>query len=213
MNKTINNIKQKSKNNTNCIVRLIDDENEEIEIEISLDLVLKFQLKKNEIISDEIFEKIINEQKLIDAKQTAFNYASYAPRTKKQITEKLKSKKFSTVEIEQALIFLENFDLINDEKFAEFFIKNYFLKKKVGKLKIKNDLINKGISKEIATEAISKFFPNEKAIEFAMTVADKKMRLLKKQPQEKQKQSLYNHLINKGFTFDEIKNVMSEIFR
>jgi len=71
--------------------------------EISLDLVVKHQLKKNQTLSENKLKKILTEQKTIDCKQAAYYYASYKPRTEQQVIEKLKQKGFNTPEIKNAI--------------------------------------------------------------------------------------------------------------
>jgi hypothetical protein len=63
--KTIIKVKQKSKNNSNCIV--ISDDGESWEI--SMDLVLKFKIAKQATFSIEEWNKIILEQQLILCKK------------------------------------------------------------------------------------------------------------------------------------------------
>ena len=204
-------VKQKNQRNTNCIVSFKSENAEENQIEISMDLVLKFQLKKDKIIGFSEFEQIISEQKLIDAKQIAFNFASFSPKTEKQIVQKLKVKGFENMEINYSIKFLKDFNLINDEEFSKKFINDYLLKNKSGKFKLLQLLINKGVSKEIAENAVNKYFPEEKSLDLAILAAEKKMKIIEKKQKEKQKQAIFNHLLSKGFSFADAKKVLDII--
>lgn len=213
MAKLITQIK-KNKHNTNCqlIVCDTEDAGAEIHIEFSMDLVLEYQLSKNKLISYEEFEMIVCKQRLIDSKRTAYNFATKFPKTKQQVVDKLAASGFHTAEIDCAVSFLENFNLLDDVEYSRKFISTYLLTKKVGKLRIRNELIKRGISKEIADEAISSFFPADKSINLAFSVAEKKLSTVSKKPLEKQKQSVYNHLLSKGFSFEEAKNTINKLF-
>ena len=92
--------------------------------ECSSDLVLKFKLGIGEKIDDEKIKIIKKEQNVIEAKQTAYNFASYKPRTTYQIKTNLKERGFSDDEIEPAISFLESFGLLNDMEYAQKFIKD-----------------------------------------------------------------------------------------
>ncbi|MDR0926830.1 MAG: recombination regulator RecX [Ignavibacteria bacterium] len=205
-------IKQKNRVNTNCIVTILDGDNEKAQLEISMDLVVKYKLGKDVDIQGDTLQHLLDEQRIIDVKQTAFNYASYSPRSRKQIIDKLTNKGFYEDEIEIALDFLIEFKLIDDALFAKKYIANTLLTKKVGKLRIINDLRNKGVAQEIAKIAADAYFNDDLSIEMALVVAEKKLKTLQNKPIQKQKNSVYNHLISKGFSFDDAKKVLAQVF-
>lgn len=180
--------------------------------EISLDLVVKHQLKKNQTLSENKLKKILTEQKTIDCKQAAYYYASYKPRTEQQVIEKLKQKGFNTPEIKNAINFLKEFDLLDDKRFAENYIKNTLRRKPAGKFKLSADLRQKGIEKDTAAAAIEKVFPHEDTLKLAMEAATKKMRLIAGKEKSKQKTSLISFLKNRGFDWDTIKQVIEKQF-
>mgnify|MGYP001024004460 FL=1 len=59
----------------------------------SMDIVLKYKLSKGFDIDDELLNELIKEQRIIEVKQSAYNYASYKPRKTQQVIKKLKSKR------------------------------------------------------------------------------------------------------------------------
>ena len=108
------------KNSSKCKIFF----NDESSIECSLDLIIKYRLVKNSIIDEKLENAILKEQNIFDIKQTALNYASYKPRTNFQVKNKLKEKGFNSSEIQIAIDFLTEFNLLNDEKYAKIFIKD-----------------------------------------------------------------------------------------
>jgi regulatory protein len=210
------NIKQKNKNNTNCIVSFIDNsvaDSTAFNMELSMDIVMREKLIKDVILDNENFERIQKEQRIIDAKQTAYNFASYTMRTKKQIINKLLMQNFTEEEIQHAIKFLTEFNLIDDELFAKKYTNDILIKKKVGKFKILNLLIAKGIDKNIAESTIKNYYPEENSFENLIEIANKKLRSLqvKNKTPEKIKASLFNHIIAKGFTNEEAKKIIKII--
>jgi len=202
-------VKQKSQTSSNCLIFFDDG----TEIELSMDLVLKNQLTKGKVISSALLSEIVLEQRLLNAKQTAYSFASYTPRTKNQIINKLKKSAFSDTEIEISIKFLEDFSLINDADFAKKFINDYLLKNKAGELKLLQLLVNKGVDKTIAENAIKNFLSEEKSLEMAILAAEKKLKLLSNKPKKKQKQTVYNHLLNKGFSYSEAQKVVEIVIK
>ena len=180
--------------------------------DISTDLVLKYGLAKNVNLEDERKKEIDKEQRIIDAKQTAYNYASYKPRTITQIKEKLKLKEFSQSETELALKFLKDFNLIDDEKFAKDFINSFLKKKPSGKQRLSQELYQKGVPKDIIESSIEKHFPEEDKYELAIKACEKKLRTISNKTSDKQKTSLISYLQRQGFDWQVIKAMTNHFF-
>jgi regulatory protein len=203
--KILNIIKKKRKNE--CLV-VFDDNNE---ISLSMDLVLKHNLAQNSIINEEELKLINDEQKLINAKQAAYNYASYKPRTKEQVKKKLKEKGYIESIIYESIKFLTKFELLDDNKYANTFAKEYALLKKAGPKKVELELISRGIEPNIAKDAVYRFYPNDDKFDIALEAAEKKYRTVKNKPKEKIYRSIRDNLLRKGFESDIIKEVISKI--
>ena len=205
------NIRKKNKRTTNCIISLLDTNNNSIELELSMDLVVSEQLGNDKEISKELLNKLIEKQRIIDAKQTAFNYVSFRKRSTKQVIDKLKQNNFTDNEINITIECLANNGLLNDKIFAKTLIKDILLTKKVGRNKIFNLLYEKGINKDIISTTLAEYFPND-TLETAIIVAERKYNLIKNKSPEKIKPSLFNHLVSKGFSSDEAKKAMDIVF-
>ena len=197
------------KSGRNCVLLLDNGE----ELECSKDLVLRHNLIKGRILTQDALKRIINEQKVIDVKQTAYNYVSYKPRTEKQVRIRLAGKGFSNDECETALTFLREFDLINDVRYAESFIKDLLKKKPASESRIMIDMLKRGIPKSIAIEAIHKIYPVEAKYDMAVKAAAKKMKLIRHKPIEKRKDSLIRYLQSLGYEWDLIKRVVNDNFK
>jgi regulatory protein len=181
-------------------------------MDFSLDLIMKYQLKKDMLFEESIKEKIIQEQRIINVKQAAYNFACYKQRTRKQVITKLKEKNFESSEISIAIDFLDEFKLLNDEKYAQLFAKEYINRKKCGEKKVYMELLKRGIEKQLAEKTINDIFPQDDKFDLALTNAKKKINMIKSKPLEKQKQLLISHLQRNGFDWDIIKKVLSSAF-
>jgi regulatory protein len=197
------------KSGRNCVLLLDNGE----ELECSKDIVLKHTLIKGRILTQDELERIINEQRIIDVKQTAYNFVSYKPRTEKQVRIRLDGKGFSDDECETALNFLREFDLINDERYAESFIKDLLMKKPASESKIMIDMLKRGIPKSIVIWAIHKIYPVEAKYDMAVKAAAKKMKVIRHKPLEKRKDSLIRYLLSLGYEWDLIKRVVNDTIK
>ncbi len=205
MSKTIDRIVYSNRNRV-CEVILIDSE----KLHISVDLVVKFQLSKNMVIDDDVILQIKAEQRIIEVKQTAYSIATFRLRPTAQIIRKLKDKLFEDAEIEVAISFLNEFNLLNDKQFAISFIKDSLLKKPVSSFKMKMELFNLGLDKYLVDDIIDEYYPKDDEFSLALKSAEKKMRLISNKSPQKQRNALYNYLAGQGYNHDIIKQVLAE---
>ncbi len=196
-----------TKSNSKCLVEMSDD----YSVIISTDLVLEYKLHKGMQIEEDTLGSILSRQNNIDAKQTAYNYIAYKPRTESQVRSKLKEKLFPQDAIDKSIEFLYEFKYLDDEKYAMDFVKSYLNLKGAGRIKLAMELKKRGISKDHISNAIQTHFP-EDAAELTMTTAISYLKKISYKTLEKQKSSLRNFLLRQGFEYNNINNTMNEIF-
>ncbi len=189
---------------------------------LSMDIVLEHGLGKGKQINDASLKEIILAQRKIKVKSSAYNFAVYKPRTKKQTISRLREKGFDDDEIKLAIDFLAEFNLIDDIKYAENFIKEYINRKPAGESKVRAELFKKGIDKFTIDDAMEKCYPKQDSYLLAMRAAEKKMRsfvnrvnksdkVKSDKDEAKERNSLVAYLRRQGFDWDIIKRVTSEI--
>lgn len=172
------------------------------------DVIVKYNLHLNGEITDEFLKEIIFENELIKAKSIAYRFASYKPRTTQEIKNKLAESNFSEQIIEKSISFLEKYGLINDERYIANFLTDKTKLKKWGILKIKTELLRKGIDKALIELKLKELFDENFEIENALKQANKKLSTIAHRTDEKRKQSLITYLKYKGFSWEIIKKVL-----
>lgn len=120
------------------------------------------------------------------------------------LAQKLHQKKFEKIFIEKVLCFLEKANYLSDERFAKAWLHSRALNHFEGKTKLINELISRGISKEISTECVNEFFTENDESQICLKAAEK---LIKK---GKTDDKLIASLMNSGFTYKLIKRVISD---
>ena len=184
------------------------------EIVLAMDIVLKYALSKGVAINEDMFSEINRNNDLINAKQSAYNYATYAKRTEKQIIDKMKKSGYPESIFPEVIKFLKSFNLLDDYSFALGYVGACLKKKAIGAQKIKMALINKGVSKELAEKAIEDAFPHEDSGDIAMAALEKKLRSMptkKTEDKRKLKASLFAYMVNRGFDYDLAIRKIDEI--
>ncbi len=191
----------------NCLV-ILNDGNE---YKFNNDLIVKFQLNPGIVIDVKKLNTIKKEQRTIEAKQAAYKYASYKPRTIRQVKTKLSGLKYKTEEIMACLNFLIEFGLLNDRNFSEQYIKETVKLKGYGRERIFNELMKKGVDRYTAIQSLDIYFPDNNAYDLAIKSAQKKLPKINDRPIQKQKQLLSAHLKRNGFDWETINNVVNEL--
>ena len=171
-------------------------------------------INKNLFVDKQIDSNALNEIKIEDeylrTKNSAFRILTRRANSEAELFKKLKRKEYSPQNINKVISDLKSKGYINDFDFAlrytEMRLKRY------GWNRIKNELYRKGISKEIypLIELEIQVKPQENELK---QFANKKyLSLLKKENEPyKIKQKLFSYLVNKGFDFEDSKNIINKL--
>lgn len=151
----------------------------------------------NEKVEEKIFKK-------------ACFFLKFRPRTEKEIKGYLiKKTKVPLKIIEDVIKKLKEEDLINDEKFIEWFVdqRKIFRPKSVWVLK--KELSKLGISKDLINNFFEKKHLNEE--ELAIKALQKRWESFKKLPQKIKYKKTISFLIRRGFSFDISQKVFKKM--
>ena len=182
------------------------------EIQLYTEILLKFKLRTGDVIQEKLLNDISLQNQIYEAKTISLRLLAKRMRTEKEIIDKLKQKKFEDSIIEHNINELKRMNLINDQEFVEKYINNAItLNKNYGRYALLNKLIKFGISKNLANERISKLLTDNDEYETALSAAKKKLLNLKRYDESKKIQRLISFLSGRGYNWDIIKKVLSEL--
>ena len=135
----------------------------------------------------------------------ALSLLSHREHSKKELVTKLKTRGHEEEEISAIIERLEEMNYLNDERFAEIFVRSR-LSKPLGASRIQQELIQKGINSELEKTAITG--ANADWFELAKQLKERKFgEEISTDFKEKAKQSRY--LQYRGFDFEQIKYAVS----
>lgn len=183
---------------------------EEYAFSLSIELVYKEGLKKNDEVDSKKLEALAEKESAIRCKSSALRIIEKSCKTEKEVIEKLRLKGYGDNAINKSIEFLKEYNFINDLNYTKAFIKDKL--NSVGSQKIKYTLLQKGISKELIEEHLANTNKeNEKSVAF--NLAKKKADLLRKKENDNYKISgkLYRYLISKGYEYDVTKEIVKEV--
>ena len=184
-------------------------------------LLAKNMLIAGKSLTGDQIEKLIKENeagKLFDA---SLRFLSYRPRSEKEVKDFL-AKKTARVEnikfteasqspvISQIITRLKQQSFLDDEEFAEWWVKARTSSQPKGPYLIKRELAGKGIDKDIIEKAISKI-TNQR--ELGYKVIHRKLETWKKLTNLELKKKVYEHLARRGFDSKTINEVIAQIVK
>jgi regulatory protein len=151
------------------------------------------------------------EEKKEKALKYAYRILRMRMRTYFEIKQKLKQRKTEPEIIEYIIKKLEEQELLNDEKFAEAWIKDRLYFHPCGRLLINKKLREKGIDEKIIKKTLDKFLPLEKEKKIAREILEQKKEKIKSDlPKEKIFQKLNMFLAGKGFPGNIIFEILNQ---
>lgn len=135
---------------------------------------------------------------------TAVYYITFKDRTKKELSDKLKEKGYSSHEIEESIGKLLEYGYINDENYAFSYIKDNINKKGLGRISM--ELLRKGIDKDIVCSKLDLFEENE-----ADVIGELMSRRYKNSDfnDDSERRRIYSYFARRGFKYENISKAIT----
>ncbi|MBI1805164.1 MAG: RecX family transcriptional regulator [Ignavibacteriae bacterium] len=179
-------------------------------------VLVKFGLRKGDILDDEQINTIASSEEYNLAKQKALRYISYRTRSEKELRTKLIEKEFPPDVIDKTIEQLRDLGLINDVAFARSFVHDQQLRRPAGKRLLAQKLRLKGISNSIIQQVLSEAAGTDEERSAALEAAKKhlKRRRLPKDKlgRIKEQQRIAQFLARRGFEWSTISPVLRALF-
>jgi|GEM_PF-4149750 len=180
-------------------------------IRIHYDIFLNNGLRRGDDLSSEAAASLLNQSDLLYAKESALRILGLRSHSIKELNRKLLRKQYNKDLIEQVIDDLCNAGYLDDAVFTRQFAHEKLMRKN-GIQKIKNDLISKGVSREIINQVLAGIDDTQER-ENAVNLAIRKAGQLKVRgiESDKVKQKVYAFLISKGYGYDMVRSIIDEM--
>lgn len=160
-----------------------------------------FKLKEGEYLQEEAYNEIFTEILPKRAKIRALNLLKVKPYTEKALIDKLADGGYPQEIINQAIEYVNSFHYLDDKQYALDFINTYSDRR--SRMRITQDLLNKGVSKSLILEAFDEFFEeNNDNFELEQVKKILKKKNYSNQWTYEEKQKLKASLYRKGYSID-----------
>ena len=189
----------KLKSKTNANMFMVDTS--EGEFVLHSDIIVKNKIEKG-VVNDNIFYEAVNESEILIGLNLCLKYMSSKLKTEKQMKDYLYKKEFHKSAVEKILEKLKEYNVINDEVYAESYAKS---NPNFSKNKIKQKLMSVGVKSDITENATEEVDDDVSCLKHA----EKYMRnkVADKQTTEK----LIRRLQGMGYNWDAIKHALNKL--
>lgn len=190
----IRDIKLKSKNNPNIFVITTDSG----EFIFHSDIIVKYSLSGSDIQSD-LFFKALRESEILIATNLAMKYLSTRVKTEKQTREYLLKKNFTLDAIDEVIMKMKEYKVIDDSEYAKAYIRSNM---QTSKMRLKQKLIKSGVSKDNIDESLTDID------DYNSCFVNAKKFLKNKEINKENCEKLTRKLYYLGYAWDTIKKVL-----
>ena len=166
--------------------------------------VRRFGLTEGEELSDEAYASIVEEVLIPRARQRALHLLEKQDRTEANLKQKLREGGYPDEVADNAVAYVLSYHYVDDRRYADNYI--YFHKDEKSRQRLKQDLLAKGIAKELIEQAIEEGYETDereliekllKKKHYDPTNADKK-----------EQAKMYRFLASRGFQSGDIMDAM-----
>lgn len=184
--------------------------NQKFAFGLDQETLFKHGLRVGDLLTDEKIESILQTEQKRKAKEIALNFLSYRARSEKEISEKLKKKGFKPEKIEEVIEDLKRVNLLDDYEFACGWIKDRMKNRPRGIALLKQELIKKGVKKEIIDKALGECYPEADEVKLATELIKKREKRYKNLERKLARKRMSDFLLRRGFSYEVVKEVLGE---
>ncbi|MDA0986719.1 MAG: RecX family transcriptional regulator [Bacteroidetes bacterium] len=196
--------KQKRRNNRYSV--FIDDK---FSFGVSDIVLSNYNLHNGLEIDENELIKISEMEDVERGMRIAFRYNAQRPRSEFEFKTRLAKNKLSKNVINSIIIKLNSSLLINDAEFARMFVADKLKFRPISRIKMENELLKKGISRNLSESILDKYYSESSEKEFATELAKKRFsRYFKNKITDESIKKVMNFLLRRGYSFSLISDVL-----
>jgi regulatory protein len=190
---------QKNKNRVNVY---LDDK---FGFGIDLDNFVLLHLEVDQELTEEEIEEIVKKAEYQKTLDKLLRFVMVRPRSEKEVRDYFRRKKVHESMHEKLFEKLKHLELLDDEKFAKWWVEQRANFKPKPKRILKQELLIKGIGRETIDDILGEEVVDEEKM--ARELLDKKIYKWKDLGPREKKQKISQYLAGKGFSWEVITNL------
>lgn len=171
------------------------------------------RLRLGDQVTQEELEELVERSEARRAREKALTLLEHRSHSKRELTEKIARTAASREAAQAAADHLEEIGLIDDQAYAESYARELFIRKRYGARRVKQELLRKGIDREIISQVLSQYQEEEgseeQAEENMALVLSKRYPLWRED--EKIRRRAIAALQRLGYSFQQIQSLMGQL--
>ncbi|USJ87360.1 recombination regulator RecX [Lactiplantibacillus pentosus] len=171
---------------------------------ISESVMIKFRVFKGMEIDAELQTAMIAADDVSRAYTRALDYLSHQLRTEKEVHDKLRDEEIEEPVIDATMQQLRELRLLNDQQYADAFVRTAKRTSDKGPRVIRQNLRQKGVGEQLIDDALAGQFSPDEQIDNASELARKLAKRYHKQAFKTMQQKVRQGMMTKGFDNDTI---------
>lgn len=152
-----------------------------------------------------------NPEELKRAKSAALRYLAYRNRSSHEVREHLSKKGFPPPIVENTVDYLKSLNYLNDKNFAQSWGRSRTQTKKIGKQRLRHELLTKGLESEIVKDALQSIYSEIDELQLARDCVQKKISGMKEMDINKKRRRMAQYLARKGFTAATVYAILGQL--
>ena len=178
---------------------------------ISEDVFISHKFEIGSEISEDLFNETINDELKNKAYNSALRLLGYRMRSCAEMKQRLAEKKYPKNIIDKIIDKLLKIEYINDTEFANAFAHDKVKSKKIGPMVLRMEFIPHKIESEILEKTIDAVYEKYPVSDLIKQLLDKKKIQFGTKLDQKTKKRIQDLLGRKGFSWDDISSVFTEL--
>lgn len=162
-------------------------------------------------LSDQEIEKIISEDQTIRGKEYLLRLLSRRIYSRYEILRKLNNKGYPESIISNLVFWLEDNNHINDKLFAKMWAQFRLQNKPIGRYRLNQELILKGIKQDIIQKVIDETYNEMDELTLARNLLKEKIASSEIKNIRIDPKKIYNFLLRRGFSIEISINIYHEL--
>lgn len=175
---------------------------------IDLDNLVLSHIKIGTELTDGEVQKIVRKAEFQKTLDKLLKFATFRPRSEKEIDDYLKRKKVHESMWEDLFEKLKHLELLDDAKFAKWWVDQRLAFKKISAKVLKLELFRKGIDREIVENVLEETPIDEEKM--ARELLEKRAYKWDGLSEREAKQKKFQYLAGKGFDYEIVEKILSE---
>lgn len=177
---------------------------------ISEDVLIHYRIFKGKVVSPELKNKLIQADQIAKLYSRAVSFLEHHLRTEREIRRKLRKWTDDQPKITRVIDKLKRLNLVDDQNYADCYVRTVVREQKYGPQVIKRKLSLKGVANDQIAGALTNFYPPRAVLKNAVRQAKRQFRHYYRDAFRRRIQKLRTNLARKGYPFDVISSAIAQ---